>query len=754
MLFSPPFLDRNGVREMVDFTGIPLSKMTSELKEAGRRVAATWRGHSGITTNVAKWEFASYGLLLATALGMRLWDLGVRAMHHDESLHALYSFKLSVGDGYTHNPMMHGPFQMEATAGIFFLLGDGEFTARLLYALAGTALVAMPILLRSRLGTLGALLTSVMLAFSPAMLYFSRFARNDILMAVWTFGLVIAMWRYIDEGKPRYLYISAGIMALAFATKESAYVVITTLGGYLFLGMVIRSWPSIRKDVKVGNTSAPAALGSLVSGAWTTIQQAGRLDHISRPARFFILLFSLSLPLGAALASIFQNTALLNWSNLVLAQPVGTAAIGAPAGGGLVVAALVIGTLIWISAVVGTKWLGASWWWYGTIFMGTLALLYSTFFTNFPGIGSGIWQSLGYWLAQQGVARGGQPIYYYMIITPLYEFLPLVFGIIGGIYYARRRDRFGLFLVFWAVSTFVLYSYISEKMPWLLINLTMPLIILSGKFLGEIISESDWRKTTSRGGWLILSGVPILLTALWSLAYFSTDDPEASDVARLALWAAVAAGSVVLGYLLFKRLDSRSFWTFAAVPLAIVLLVLTARAGWMASFQNGDIPVEMLVYTQTSPNLAHLVNYVEGVGESRGDRGGTPIQIDGTSGFSWPWAWYLRNFSRASYVDYNGPVESPPETSVLVAHADNQLTEDATADGGYREGVRIPHRRWFPENYRGLTVVKFVSGLVDPESRRNAMDYFLLRELNTPLGSEDAVVYTSKDLPSGFTPSD
>ena len=40
----------------------------------------------------------------------------------------------------------------------------------------------------------------MLLAFSPAMLYYSRFARNDILMAVWALGIVIAMWRYLDEG--------------------------------------------------------------------------------------------------------------------------------------------------------------------------------------------------------------------------------------------------------------------------------------------------------------------------------------------------------------------------------------------------------------------------------------------------------------------------------------------------------------------------------------------------------------------------
>jgi predicted membrane-bound mannosyltransferase len=749
---------------MVDPTRMPLSEITAESEaeprppgnlvvEAGRRAAATWRRRADATAHFAKWEIVAYGLLLATALGMRLWDLGARAMHHDESLHALYSFQLSIGDGYTHNPMMHGPFQMEATAGIFFLLGDGEFTARLLYAIAGTALAAMPLLLRSRLGTMGALITSIMLAFSPAMLYFSRFARNDILMAVWTLGLVIAMWRYIDEGKSRYLYAGAAILALAFATKESAYVVTAILGGYLFLGMVIPLWPTVSKGVEVGNTSVPGAIGSLSAGAWTTTRRLLGLNRISRPARFFMLLFTLSLPLGAALASIFQDTALLSWSNLVLAQPADKVDIGAPVGGGLVVAAIVVGALIWVSAVAGTKWLGRAWWLYGAIFMGTLVLLYSTFFTNPSGIGSGIWQSLGYWLAQQDVARGGQPIYYYLIITPVYEFLPLVFGIAGGIYYVRRRDRFGLFLVFWAVTTFVIYTYISEKMPWLLINLTMPLIVLSGKFLGEVISGIEWRRVASGGGWLVIPSVPAFMVAVWSMVYFSNDGAEASDVVRLLIWTAVAIGTVVIGYVLAKRLGTRAFWSFAAVPLAIVLLALTARAGWMASFQNGDVPVEMLVYTQTSPDLASLVNYVEGVGESNGDRGGTPIQIDGTNGFSWPWAWYLRNFSNASYINYDGPIESPPETSVLVVHANNKIAEDASLDGLFSEGVRIPHRRWFPENYRGLTVGKFINGLVDAESRRNVMDYFLLRELDTPLGSEDAVVYFAEDLPPGFTPS-
>ena len=125
---------------------------------------------------------------------------------------------------------MHGPLQFEANAAIFFIFGDSDYTSRLLYAIAGTTLVALPMFFRSRLGRLGALFTSVMLAFSPALLYFSRFARNDILMAVWVLGLVICMWRYIDEGKHRYVYIAAALLALAFASKETSYLITALLG--------------------------------------------------------------------------------------------------------------------------------------------------------------------------------------------------------------------------------------------------------------------------------------------------------------------------------------------------------------------------------------------------------------------------------------------------------------------------------------------------------------------------------------------
>ena len=714
-------------------------------------------------------ELGLYAALLLAAAIMRLWDLGSRAMHHDESLHAFYSWALYMGEGYGHNPMMHGPFQMEATAGAFWLLGDSDFTARILYAVAGTVLVALPFLFRARLGALGALLISAMLAFSPAMLYFSRFARNDILMAVWALGLVICMWRYLDEGKSRYLYIASALLALAFATKETAYMLTATLGLYLFLVLAARNLPAITRDVAVGEVSTPLALSRVLAGAWATAARAVTVPAVSRHGGLLALLITLTLPMWAALVAVFQGTPLLSWSGLVLAASAeGPGPIGAPLRGGIVIAFLAIVILIGVSVYVGHRWNSKVWWNCALVFYAIWIPLYTTFFTNIVGIGSGMWQSLGYWLVQQGEGRGGQPWYYYFVIGSTYEFLPLLFAIAGGIYYLRRRDPFGHFLVFWAATTFILYSAASEKMPWLLVNVTLPLIVLSGRFLGEVVGAIRWRRLASRGGLLLLPGVPSLLVLLWMLAFFDPGSWEASDALLLAGLFGIAAGLIAVGVWLARRTGRRDFLAFAAVPLALVLVVLSVRAGWNAAYKNGDIPVEMIVYTQTSPDVARLARDVQRVRRAASDGRQILVTIDGTSGFHWPWRWYFRDHEEIGYPSYDGsPLRTPPDSDVVLVHSQNQPEAEATlvgdqpsSDALFTRGVRIRHRWWFPENYKGLTPGQFLKAFVDRKSWRNAMDYFLHRKFSqcsgmdprNCLGSEDSYVYFSLDYPSAWSP--
>src|SRR3970040_2930792 len=85
------------------------------------------------------WQLAAFAALISVAGGMRFWDLGTRALHHDESLHAWKAWQLFQGEGYQHKPWMHGPLQFFGTAASFFLFGVSDYTARIFPALAGSA---------------------------------------------------------------------------------------------------------------------------------------------------------------------------------------------------------------------------------------------------------------------------------------------------------------------------------------------------------------------------------------------------------------------------------------------------------------------------------------------------------------------------------------------------------------------------------------------------------------------------------------
>ena len=697
------------------------------------------------------WEPAAYCALVAVAAAMRLWDLGSRALHHDESLHAQYAWNLYTGEGFRHDPMMHGPFQMEAIAGVFFALGDSDYTARLVSAAAGIALVALPFFFRDRLGRLGALFASGMLAFSPTLLYFSRFARNDVIMAVWALGLVISMWRYLDEGKPRYLYAAAVFLALAFTTKETAYLLVAVLGMYLAAVVIVRNWAAVTKGITAEEVSPPEALGKAAATAWSNLQGMLTFSGASRETGFFILLVTLSMPLWSAMVGILQETPLLSWSGLTLTSPVGgPGPIGAPARGGFVIAFFVAAAMTGLAVVGGVKWNRTHWWRYALVFWAIWIALQTTFFTHWGGARSGLWQSLGYWVAQQDVARGGQPWYYYLVITPVYEHLPMVLAIAGGVFYIRRRDKFGAFLAFWAAGSFFLYSMAGEKMPWLAVNLTLPMIVLAGKFLGDVVRMVQWRHVPAL---LVLAWVPVFAVVAWSLAYVEFDLGKSSDAVLLGVLLVAFAGAAAAGAWLVRRLGWAGFAAAAAVSLAVLLLAVGIRAGWVLSYENGDSPVELAVYTQTSPDIPGLVRHLEATVE---DEAAVAVAVDQTRGFAWPWRWYFRDYYDVRYVAYDGQADvGRPEAQLLLVHSENKSKVDEALDGSFPYVVRIQHRRWFPETYKGTTWGGFIGALFDREDWRMAMDYFLHRKAPAcEYCSEDAYVYFSSELPSGFTPAE
>src|SRR5690606_37960148 len=71
------------------------------------------------------------------------------------------------------------------------------------------------------LGTISAI---AFLAFSPTIVYYSRFFREDIYMAMFTMLAAVAIWRYLDSGRDRWIIVFALAVTGSFATKEATYL--------------------------------------------------------------------------------------------------------------------------------------------------------------------------------------------------------------------------------------------------------------------------------------------------------------------------------------------------------------------------------------------------------------------------------------------------------------------------------------------------------------------------------------------------
>ena len=614
------------------------------------------------------WELAAYGGLVLFAIATRFWDLGSRALHHDESLHALYSWFLYTGRGYTHDPMMHGPFQFEGNALVFLLFGASDYTSRIMAAIFGVWIALSPYFLRRELGRVGALVASALFALSPSFLYFSRFTREAIYFAGWELLIVIGIFGYLRERRSLYLYLLALSTFLAFATKETIFIT-----GVIFLGFFV--------------------LETVVS----------RLRGYS-PAGW----------------SALRSISLRDWGIMV------------------------------------------------AIFLGLYAVMYTTFFTNPKGIISGSVGAVTYWMAQQGVQRGGQPWFYYLLLIPLYEFLPLLAALGGLVFLVVRRQlsRMSLFFWFnvvWVLGALFVYSWAGEKMPWLDLPIVEPLVFLGAFAIAGLLKRTRRALFTQGPGLFALALVGLMAAILLGGLIAAPPLPgtqlgiQAAQLQSLAmvLLLAVLVGTLVL---VGRRNGSAAVLVPAGLGVMVALLVLTIHTGWGVTYARGDIPQDMMVYVQTSPDVPRVMQEIERISNQTGAGKELKILLDGGysenvggqtvshESIAWPFEWYLRDYKNKSY--YSRTFTTPTDAAVILAMVPNE--EPIRSNLSNYVAIRGRLNWWYPEDYKTLTWQKVWQGLLDPSVRSKLWRYFLYKETLNPLGSRDFDFFVRSDLARGI----
>jgi len=167
----------------------------------------------------------------------------MRPMHTDEAVHA-DKFRILLEDGvYEYDPdEYHGPTLNYATL-IAAHLGSAdtyakttEVTLRIVPVVFGTVLVLLIAGLASGLG-FAAVVAAVLAALSPAMVFYSRYYIQEMLLACFTLGVIVCGYRYVRTRSLLWAVFAGGFAGLMHATKETAIIAFGSMG--LALALVI-----------------------------------------------------------------------------------------------------------------------------------------------------------------------------------------------------------------------------------------------------------------------------------------------------------------------------------------------------------------------------------------------------------------------------------------------------------------------------------------------------------------------------------
>ena len=736
------------------------------------------------------------------ALLTRFFNLGAQAQHHDESLHSFFSWQYFVGSGYVHDPLIHGPFLFHGAALSYFLFGDSDASSRYFAAFFGALTVLLPWFLRRELGRWGALIASILLLASPSFLYFGRFHRHDVYSAFWTLLLFVAIVRFVAAPRPAWIFVGAAAWGFLFTNKEDFFIITAIFGSALVLGLL---WSASRRLLAVG-AGFVVALGIVAKVLpkllgwsamplipWDNPSNAAIKTYIMTAGIHPMILVGLVIFIGFVVILVQQLNRLSGertWNDALF----GGAEPGTP--GAAAHAFFTSRRILYIALA---------------LFVGIYTVLYTAFFSNLLGIFTGSIGAIFYWLGQQDVRRAEQPWFYYLLLMPQYDPLPALVGGFGTALTAWRlfahrilgRDEGPFpfvrgFITYWGFASVAIYCWAGEKMPWMVVHPTLPLLLMSAALLGKAI-ECGMRNAEF--------GIGRTKDAAQQSAEASPAIPHPAWLYGGLMVAALAGGFIATARLAYRGapLGDYAGWSLLLVPwlliaalaaiqalargwrqagrtillaLAAALLLFQVHAGWALAFQTGDVPKDMLVYVQTAPDVTRFMGELDEFSALQTGGKDLPILYDDNT--SWPFQWYLRNYNRKSFFACSGNgctlTGAPDEGVAIVLVGNENLTAHPELTSHLSDYVAQPYAmRWhFPEEiYRSFAIApelgpgwsawqtqgqphgpgdvvgsiySSITATLTPQGQAHLFRMLAYRDLGAPLGSYDFTVFVRKDL--------
>lgn len=188
---------------------------------------------------------ALFCLAIFIACAFRLPDLASRPMHGDEAVHAIKFGQLIEHGTYVYDPYeYHGPTLNYLTLLPARLTGKVQLTQiderhlRIVPVVFGILLILFLAPLASTLGWASVAVSALLIAISPAMVFYSRYYIQEMLLVCFAFGLIASGFLWTRHARRRWALLAGAFLGLLHATKETFVIFV----GAMLLAGVLTSW--------------------------------------------------------------------------------------------------------------------------------------------------------------------------------------------------------------------------------------------------------------------------------------------------------------------------------------------------------------------------------------------------------------------------------------------------------------------------------------------------------------------------------
>lgn len=377
-------------------------------------------------------------------------------------------------------------------------------------------------------------------------------------------------------------------------------------------------------------------------------------------------------------------------------------------------------------------------------FFFALIVLFTRLFSNIGALG-GILTTFADWGRMMAWQSTALPQSFFMYVLLLYEILAVVFAIVAVVTKpaasVRHTRQLGTTLFsIWFIVALILHSFASGRETEQAVLVAMPLVLLGGMGLGQVIDRVNWRGFwTSRSGLLPLAVFGLFVGVIaFAMAIARSNDSEVPSAQQwspfLQITFVVIVVIVPMIYLIWTnasdRIGMRELGVSALLVLAILLGLLTIRNTTTLAYYRADDGNELLARNIPTQGMRQFVAQVDRLSRDLSVDNMSNVDNTGTHGLhiaispdvEWPFAWYFRDYQNLHVI---GPAGWNDSDDIVIA---------PTSEGMDTAGFVVQQRAF--ENrtanaHVDLNASVIFDDIFSPDKWYESIRYALFREMES-----------------------